>query len=353
MLAVLSLIFSLFVYTYDYNSKLAGHSSSEASVGVFIETSNATCGDNLCNGAETCSTCSDDCGVCPFCGDDICNAEETCSTCSSDCGECPASTTGGGGGGASYSSTPNFALSEDSFNLRIVSGESQTNEVIITNTGTSVLNIQLSVTGIESYLLFNSNELTLNPGQSLPLRFTINAPEPGVYAGKIILKYQGISKEIMVLLNVVSEGVLFDTTITIPDLYRVLREGQRLPALIELLEVGGETGVDVTMNYVIKDFDGNTRYTESETFYVQGAKSYSKRFSTLGLEPGDYVLGVELIYIGGFATSTAHFRISDSLITPQTWVAIGAIVIALIVCFLAVMFFRHSGKKIKTPTRKQ
>jgi hypothetical protein len=125
----------------------------------------------------------------------------------------------------------------------------------------------------------------------------------------------------MVLLNVVSEGVLFDATITVPDLYRVLREGQRLPALIELLEVGGETGVDVTMNYVIKDFDGNTRYTESETFYVNGAKSYSKRFSTLGLEPGDYVLGVELIYVGGFAGITNP---------KQTWVAFLNFLIALI-----------------------
>ena len=87
------------------------------------------CGDNICNGGETCSTCSQDCGVCggptppptpipaycgdgtcndtegetqqncaidcgnpgdpdPFCGDGACNALETCSTCSQDCGTC-------------------------------------------------------------------------------------------------------------------------------------------------------------------------------------------------------------------------------------------------------------------------
>ncbi|MBM3231914.1 hypothetical protein FJZ21_00850 [Candidatus Pacearchaeota archaeon] len=332
ILSLLSLIFSLWVYTYDYNSKLAGHSSSEATVGVFVETSGATCGDNLCNGAESCSTCEEDCGVCS--------------------GTSAPSLGSGGGGGAVYSS-PNFVISEDSFNLKIVSGESETKEIIIENIGSTALNLVVSVTGIENYIIFNTNYLSLNPSERVPLRFTINAPEPGVYAGKILLTYQGITREVLVLLNVISEGVLFDTTVTVPDLYRVLREGQRLPALIELLEIGGETGVDVTMNYIIKDFDGNIRYTESETFYVKGAKSYSKRFSTAGLEPGDYVLGVELIYIGGFATSTAHFKISDSLITPQTWFAIGVLVVALIVCILAILFFRHSGKQFKATMRKR
>jgi hypothetical protein len=325
ILAILSLIFSIWVYTYDHGPKIAAHSTAEGSVGVFVEVSNATCEDNLCNGAETCSSCPEDCG--------ICSTPPSSSSGSS----------GGGGGGAAYASA-NFNVDEDNFNLKIVSGESETNEVIIENTGTTPITLTIGVTGIESYVYFNSNSITISPGQKYPLRFTINAPEPGIYAGKILLTYQGITREVMVLLNVVSEGVLFDATITVPDLYRVLREGQRLPALIELLEVGGETGVDVTMNYVIKDFDGNTRYTESETFYVNGAKSYSKRFSTLGLEPGDYVLGVELIYVGGFATSTAHFRISDSLITPQTWVAIGSIVVALIVCSLAIVFFKYKGR---------
>ena len=51
------------------------------------------CGDGTCNGAETCLTCSCDCGTCqppqPRCGDNICNNGETCTTCAGDCGTCP------------------------------------------------------------------------------------------------------------------------------------------------------------------------------------------------------------------------------------------------------------------------
>ncbi|HMA04307.1 MAG TPA: hypothetical protein VKO45_00070, partial [Methanomicrobiales archaeon] len=56
-----------------------------------------SCGDLLCNGGETCSSCPGDCGACPTCGDLICNGAETCSSCPGDCGACGG---GGGGGGA-------------------------------------------------------------------------------------------------------------------------------------------------------------------------------------------------------------------------------------------------------------
>jgi hypothetical protein len=48
------------------------------------------CGDTSCNGTESCSSCSTDCGSCggSFCGDGSCNSNEGCGTCSSDCGSC-------------------------------------------------------------------------------------------------------------------------------------------------------------------------------------------------------------------------------------------------------------------------
>jgi hypothetical protein len=45
------------------------------------------CGDGICNGSETCSSCLADCDAC-VCGDGICNGSESCSSCSGDCGFC-------------------------------------------------------------------------------------------------------------------------------------------------------------------------------------------------------------------------------------------------------------------------
>jgi hypothetical protein len=47
------------------------------------------CGDASCNGAETCTSCSGDCGACPTsCGNGACEAAEDCTTCAADCGAC-------------------------------------------------------------------------------------------------------------------------------------------------------------------------------------------------------------------------------------------------------------------------
>lgn len=46
------------------------------------------CGNAACEAGESCSTCEMDCGVCSSCGDGTCDPDEDCSTCSSDCGTC-------------------------------------------------------------------------------------------------------------------------------------------------------------------------------------------------------------------------------------------------------------------------
>ncbi len=323
VVSLFSLILSYEMYSFT-NNGISAHASGNGEVNLTVEGANTICGDALCNGVETCSTCASDCGACSTAG--------------------TGGSSGSSGGGGSSASNPRFELSENSLTINSVSGTSNSEQFVIKNTGTVSLILKITTTGITNYLDSISKEIVLAPGESFPLTFTLNAPEPGVYAGKITVQFGNVKREVIILYNVVSEGVLFDATITIPDLYRVLRAGQRLPTLIELTEVGNEGGVDVTMNYVLKDFDGRTHYTESETFYVQGTKSYSKRFSTTGLEPGDYVLGVELVYPGGFATSSAHFKISSSVMTPQTWISLISGFVALIVVILSVVFFVRKNK---------
>ena len=329
--------FIIGTYFYNFislsqNLSINSYVSSEASLGLTVET-DISCGNNICEGAETCSTCSSDCGTCSTAG-------------AGGPGGGGGSSSGGGSGGASSPNSPKFTLNNENFNLQIVSGNSESSELVIKNTYYVPITLVITSVGITDYILFNTLSITLAPGESKSLLFTINAPEPGVYAGKVIVSYGSFSEEALVLLNVVSEGVLFDATVTVPDLYRVLRAGQRLPVLIELTEVGDGKGVDVTMNYVIKDFNNDVKYTESETFYVQGTKSYSKRFSTAGLDPGDYVLGAELVYPGGFATSSAYFKISETVLTLQTWVAIIIVFVAIMVVIFSIIFFRRKSNNV-------
>lgn len=67
-----------------------------------------SCGDGQCNGNESCSTCSADCGACgPVCGDGNCVSGESCSSCSADCGNCSPYTVGDGACTPGYESCGN------------------------------------------------------------------------------------------------------------------------------------------------------------------------------------------------------------------------------------------------------
>ena len=54
---------------------------------TYMDESN--CGDKVCEGTETCTSCVADCGICPpTCGDGKCEQMESCSTCPQDCHSC-------------------------------------------------------------------------------------------------------------------------------------------------------------------------------------------------------------------------------------------------------------------------
>ncbi len=49
-----------------------------------------SCGNGVCGGDESCSSCAVDCGICPpQCGNGTCEAGEDCGSCSADCDVCP------------------------------------------------------------------------------------------------------------------------------------------------------------------------------------------------------------------------------------------------------------------------
>ena len=92
------------------------------------------CGDGSCNGGETCSSCSRDCGRCttnpppptvqppprtptpppPCDGDNICDPGETCSSCPNECSTCPVNGICGTNQNSCINGTKNVGAYEDS-----------------------------------------------------------------------------------------------------------------------------------------------------------------------------------------------------------------------------------------------
>ena len=115
-----------------------------------------------------------------------------------------------------------------------------------------------------------------------------------------------------------------------------MRLGNNLKAQINLLQLGIKEEVNVTLNYLIKDFSGKTYLTESETITVYRQKSLSKEFYTKDIPSGNYVLGVELIYPDGVAVASSQFKIKEKLKIGKKELILISLIFVLIFIAIAI-----------------
>ena len=90
--------------------------------------------------------------------------------------------------------------------------------------------------------------------------------------------------------------------------------------------------MDVTLNYVIKDYAGKTYLTTTETTMVDKQMNFNRNFDTGILPLGPYIVGLQLVYPGGTAPSSAHFEVIEG--APMT--IFGKIIFFLILLILII-----------------
>ncbi len=259
--------------------------------------------------------------------------------------------TGGGGGRGGYNPPLRparaFLVSESEINVILALGEIVTREVTLENTGTSKLDINVSLSGFNDLVSADTNHLTISPGERKSVLLIMKSDSYGVYAGRLLFDAGGISKEVFIILNVQSSSSLFDVSLNLPQIYRTIHPGQTIKAFISLVQVGDNAEVDATANYYVKDFDGNTLLSESETFFVDRSKSFTREFDTSALPIGEYLLSLEFSYPGGFATSSARFEVSDKFEISPLYILIGVSVAAIIVAIISILRYKRLGKYTK------
>lgn len=264
------------------------------------------------------------------------------------------------GGGASGGSTAlpviasSFSVSPEEMNLFLVSGEHSEKKIKVTNTGGRALTINIGVGTIGNIVSSNINQLVLGPGEEKSIILSIVAPDYGINAGRIIFSSGSLKKEVFVIVNVKSEKSLFDVSITLPEQYNVVSPGENIKSFVSMVPVGPSIEADVTVNYIIKDFEGNVLLKESETFFISEAKNFIKDFKIpKELGPGDYLVGIEVIYPEGFATSSVHFSIKETRINFWIISTIVFFIIAIIVVIFSILRYKKSKKYVLKKEKKK
>jgi len=288
----------------------------------------------------------------PVCGDGVCESPETCSSCPSDCGVCSGGGSGGGSsGGGGGATVAGITTDVKDVVMDMVVKSTKQYIIEVTNNGETEKTILISQENLDDIALFNYDEVTLQPGETREIKVTfVGTQIPGVYAGSIFVG----GKEILVSLNVKTKELLFDAMVIVPDRDKMIKLGNKLDTQITLIPMGdGTERVDVTLNYLIKDYNGQLIFSESETILVEGQKSFNKEFYTGNLPVGNYLVAVEVVYQNGVATSSAHFQIAENP-PVDLYVVLGGLIFGIIVVgvLIAVVLSRYK-KKRKSFLRKR
>tara|TARA_Y100000310_G_C20663417_1_gene806083 strand:- start:149 stop:1807 length:1659 start_codon:yes stop_codon:yes gene_type:complete len=264
---------------------------------------------------------------------------------------------GSGGGGASSSPTiptrTDITIIPDSLSIHLIKGQEDTREITITNNRNKQVILNTEIQNLEE-LIQIPKTISLSPKESKIIRININPIDKGLLTGKILFKVGGkIVKQIPTIINVKSQDFLFDFSVSIAEKSRIIKQGNKLKAQINLLQIGPSRKVDVVATYFIKDFAGNTHLEESETFFVSEEKEFVKEFFTENIPPGEYILGVEITYPGEFATSSVEFKVVPRKLELIQVIIILAIAIIIIIIIGIIIWTLKKERKFYKSLKKK
>jgi hypothetical protein len=264
------------------------------------------------------------------------------------------------GGGGFFKKEKDYSVSPSSIKTKLTLGEITEKTLTIKNTGESNLTVSLTVEDINKFASLSENTVDVEAGEQKEVTLKFIGNSVGGFVGQIIAIADDIVKSVPVIIEVITQLVLFDVKLDIPSEYSEVEPGDDLNAQITLLNVGAPEQVDVFATYFIKDLRGNIIYEETETFAVEKQISYLKSFNIHEtMEPGSYVVVAEIRYVDSFAVSSQLFRVVEKKafvgiesITKNTTLMIFltfiiAIVISMLTYKLVSVREKRRGKKEK------
>jgi len=336
--AFLFIVISLSAFVFAETTFFEGDISGENIV-VSAPSSGPVCGNGVVESGEEC----DD--------GNIVSGDGCSSTCITEGG---VSSSGGGGGTVSGGGVSGlkatFTTDKELIKVNTKVGETFRISLKINNTHSNALDFKIE-TNLDDFIIFSEESFVINEGEEKEIFltfYTINNTEPGVYTGGITISAGGIEKKIPVIFEVESKKILFDITLDIPSKYKEGYAGDDLLLQLTLFNLGEVGKVDVTVIYIIKDFEGNIISTSEDVIAVETQASFSRVIKLPSdIKPGDYVAIAHAKYGNSIGTSTNIFRIKEKgeFIFPY-WQYLFSFLIMIIVIIVIKYEYKKLGKSI-------
>ena len=270
-----------------------------------------------------------DSGIGEQCDDGNTDGGDGCSsTCQTEVA--PPSGGGGGAGGGGGGVSANIFVTPTVFNINLAINTNTERTIRVTNLGASQIVVGVSQQNLSNMVILGNNSLIIPAGAAVELNVIfVASDETGIFTGKILIG----GKEVLVVLNVQTELLLFDSNIVVLNDNSAVPQGEELKTLVTLIPLGDPSRLDVTLNFIVKDFRNKVYLTKSETLLVNRQVELVRNFDTGTLPLGDYVIGLELVYPNGVAPSSAYFKVTQ----PAATGIFGKIVLFLIILILLIL----------------
>ena len=197
---------------------------------------------------------------------------------------------------------PDFDVDQILIKVLVRSGEFIEKEVRIMNTGDKPISIDAVSILPGDIVKIDSASFSLKPGQTkiASLNFSSYDPinkieqQPGIYVGKLSFKSEKSMIELPMVVEIETKSVLFDINLNPVAIERKVKQGSDTTIEVRLFNLESIESVNVDVEYFVKDMNGNTIITESETVVVKTQASFFKTISIpKNLKPGPYVFSAQ------------------------------------------------------------
>jgi Sec-independent protein translocase protein TatA len=267
---------------------------------------------------------------------------------------------GGGGSSGGSTTTPvskeKFSVDKELIKISTKVGETFKVSLKIKNLGSEESTFSLE-SNLKDKLIFSEEKFSIKPQEEKTIELTFYSTKevkPDVYPGEISISSQGEIKKIPIIFEIESKQVLFDISLDIPSKYKEIFPGEDLLIQLTLFNLGEVGKVDVSVNYVIKDFEGNTISENDEMIAVETQASFSRTIKLpSGIKPGEYVVATNVKYGNSVGTSSNIFRVKgeekSKLWNNSLFLALIGIIIIIIVI---IIIFEYEHRKLGSSIKK-
>lgn len=260
---------------------------------------------------------------------------------------------GGGGGGGVVIPANKYSLNPEQILVYLKQGETTTKYFTIENTDTKKLDLTIKTKNLEDLVAISETKISLNPKESKVIRLDFlarNDTIPNLYLGKIIVSSSNTEKDILVMMEIESKSPLFDIKMRIPNKYQYVLPGEEISAQIELYNLGHTDRLDVFLDYIIKDSDGNEVIQEHDSMAIETSANFVKNIQLpKDLAYGKYVFYVRVNYDDKIASASAWFNVNRMFgaFYKNSYIFIIFLIIVVILLIFSIIAILKKTKEIK------